>query len=254
MYYCSSCGTQVGEGVQFCPTCGAEIAASFSAGVASKPGAVASTAQSSRTMYTTAKQPTYPDINKKARNKRDVKKMIGMLGTVLGILFVIFAQMLKGEAGDYWWTGSYSELMRASSTMMSIGIPVLAIGVLLSASVIYTARTANDSTTRTRKLIKLREGTTFQSAKKVFEDCMQLNGYSQASIKGQECWVKGDGIIAARRAFSIGQAQDGVIVEAWTTDAIMGDDNIDGGFMGVVQLREARALLAKLTCQIESAK
>ncbi len=83
----------------------------------------------------------------------------------------------------------------------------------------------------------------------IINSLMISNKYSKKILKGEEVWVKGDGLIQVRQCFSATFTADAMILQGWIGDAITGESDLDG-FRAMFPKRKMKALMEEIKAKI----
>ena len=83
----------------------------------------------------------------------------------------------------------------------------------------------------------------------IITSTLSPEGYEEKIVDGEHVWCRGDGVLMLMQCFNVIFTGNGLIVEAWTRDAVAGESSLDG-FVGKIPKKKMRSLLGRIQNQI----
>ena len=69
--------------------------------------------------------------------------------------------------------------------------------------------------------------------------------YQNKIVKGENVWIRGDGIFAVMECFGYSFTDSHIIIQAWIRDAITGESSLEG-FKAMVSKKKMKSILEEI--------
>lgn len=79
----------------------------------------------------------------------------------------------------------------------------------------------------------------------VIKEILLKNKYENKIVKGEDVWVKGDGVLLLMQCFGYTFTENSIVLQGWTRDAILGESNLDG-FMGMAIKKGMKKIIKEI--------
>lgn len=83
----------------------------------------------------------------------------------------------------------------------------------------------------------------------IIEKVLIENKYSNKIVKGENIWIKGDGVISIMLCFAYNFTESYVIIQGWANDMILGESELKG-FFGGLPKKKAKSMMEQIERKI----
>ncbi len=96
-----------------------------------------------------------------------------------------------------------------------------------------------------RTIIEIALKCDIDSTLDVIEKILLKYKYQNKIVKGENVWTKGDGVITVMQCFSYTFTENGLILQGWTRDALLGESALEG-FMGMAIKKKMKSIMKEI--------
>ncbi len=79
-------------------------------------------------------------------------------------------------------------------------------------------------------------------------------GFKKKILDGETVWSKGDGVILQMQCFGAVFTDHSVLLQGWMKDALMGEKDLEGGFMARLPKKQMKRVLDDISSTIQMQK